>query len=289
MHILNRGDPDIPVKARRSPAVEVLDLEPLPTLDYDSWRENLYVDHIRALDECVSLNSTWCIIFENDAMLTDHFLAKFHKYVAAKAPSDTAMVKLFVSDHWSGYEDIDVPYFILFFIVSTALFTILFVRRQVPGRFRAFIYACIVSGMIIGLALLITKQELLKLRYVGLHSSISLVETNVRASTVATAYPRDRVYSIRTYLQRELDQGYRMGDAGGYDLDFSQFSWAKQEGKVLRTYPSLVQHMGLKSSSKNEDSATQLYKNLAQDSSFVINYDSLIDDDYGGDNLPIHV
>ncbi|KAF4709563.1 hypothetical protein FOZ63_017317 [Perkinsus olseni] len=290
LHILNRGDPDIPVQARHSPSVEVIDLDPLPTLDYNSWRRNLYVDHIGGLDECLKLNSTWCIIFENDAMLTDHFLTKFHKYIG-KAVSDTAMVKLFVSDHWSGYEDVDVPYFVLFFIISSALLTIVFARRKVPSRVKALLYASAVSGMLILLALLITKQQLLKLRYVGLHSPVSLMETNVRASTVATAYPQGRVQSIKDYLQRELDSGPEGGD--GYDLDFSQFNWAKQEGKILRTYPSLVQHMGVRSSSKGGDAGDQqqLYSNLAQDSSFVIHYDSLIDDDggYPGESLPIHV
>ncbi|KAF4657044.1 hypothetical protein FOL47_008631 [Perkinsus chesapeaki] len=291
LHILNRGDTDIPMEARNSPYVDVIDLDPIIIQDYDSWRKQLYIDHVKGLNECLkyeNISSTsWCIIFENDAMLTDHFLTKFHKYVS-KAPPDTAMVKLFVSDHWSGYEVGDIPYFIIFFVFSTTIITLFFTRYRSQGRFRALTVASVISGLLIILILLITKQQLLKLRYIGLRAPVSLIETDVKASTVATAYPQNRVKSIKDYLQREIYKGPQT-EEGEYDLDFSQYDWAKQEGKILRTYPSLVQHMGLKSSADDKLS-DNLYADLPQDSSFEIHYDSLIDDNNNHHaSLPMYV
>mmetsp|Transcript_26606 Transcript_26606/g.21906 ORF Transcript_26606/g.21906 Transcript_26606/m.21906 type:complete len:158 (-) Transcript_26606:1-474(-) len=122
-----------------------------------------------------------------------------------------------------------------------------------------------ISGIAVGLVfifivLVISKQSLD--RVVHTRPGVRLLPTTVDASSVATAYPREMVQSLRDHFK-----GYVERESDPLGIDLEQYRWAQSHGRVLRTYPSLVQHIGVYSSSKAKNQGN--FRAVLHDSAFI--------------------
>ncbi|KAF4759381.1 hypothetical protein FOZ63_005800, partial [Perkinsus olseni] len=110
LFIINREDPNLPREVYNMDGITVRNATPFTATGYAQWKRALYLDHIDALDICLQEDRPWCLVFEGDTILTVDFVEKFMRYVSHE--KDAAMVKLFVSDHWSGWSAVDTPLFV---------------------------------------------------------------------------------------------------------------------------------------------------------------------------------
>jgi hypothetical protein len=74
-----------------------------------SWIRRGVIDYLLALKQCMEQESAWCLVIEEDMVLTRNFIAKFRNVMELSLSPDRVMrdrigmVKFFVSDHWDGF------------------------------------------------------------------------------------------------------------------------------------------------------------------------------------------
>lgn len=262
---------------------------------WSDWILDEYLCHIAALRECDRAGVVWCIVFEEDSLMTRDLLGKFRTHVVEGLESrraDVGMVKLFTSDAWSGYEWPSWPYdlllvpgclaalltaplcYFLAWISSTVCekrrrnnnnVSVLPSSTSPPPKRRwsffklAVVYATL-FGSIVAAAEVMSRQSVIAmLDFPGLH-----IDPCTKAmSTVAVAFPIEITRKLREHLEGIVASG---GKARSVPIDLEVFAWAGNLGlAVLQTTPSLAQHVGLFSSNPLKGNA--LYLN--QDSRFT--------------------
>ncbi|EER09958.1 hypothetical protein Pmar_PMAR018603 [Perkinsus marinus ATCC 50983] len=129
LFIINREDSDLPKEVYAMSEITVRNATPFTATEYPQWKRALYLDHIDALDICLEEDRPWCLVFEGDTLLTVNFMDKFMRFVSHE--KNVAMVKLFVSDHWSGWSAADTPLFV-FVVLAVAVSVAFYLRRRAP-------------------------------------------------------------------------------------------------------------------------------------------------------------
>jgi len=244
-----------------------------------SWALLGVLDYRDALQECQRQNQSWCIVVEEDTLLTRNLMSKFQKTVVlGLSPTDRirreriAMVKLFVTDYYSGFgfdrsHIRDMAWMgLVSIILVVLLFSILPLDPRQPGtkrqaRRKQLVATFVVFCGVYGACRLLGRQTLVNLiepQYLHLDSM------GESAGTVGIAFPQSILHELFDFINRRLEET----DHRVENIDVLLNRWTQQESlRPLRTRPSLVQHMGAFSSATHKNQGN--FEAVKQDSGFV--------------------
>lgn len=260
---------------RKIPLLQYQDAATNRHAESDTWVMRGVKDYMTALRACqVGVPTAWCIIVEEDALLTSDFVWKFEEAVAGllgDGAKTTAFVKLWTTDWWDGFENEDWPKLALMIIAAAGLLTAvvdcLCCSERRRGNhtlplllcFAFFVVTITVNLLIVNAQFLSQIGEQpgsLQLRPLGRHHA---------SGTVAIAYPLHTVPRILEFVETTLK-------AGSYDpIDViigRQFVLEHPDLCALEVAPSLAQHIGVYSSGGREKNLGDFLA-LKQDSRFV--------------------
>ncbi|GAQ78727.1 hypothetical protein KFL_000180105 [Klebsormidium nitens] len=112
---------------RRIPLLQYQDAAANRIETNETWVARGVKDYMTALRACqVGVPTPWCIIIEEDALLTSDFVWKFKEGVVGvlgDGAKTTAFVKLWTTDWWDGFENEDWPKLALVVVASAGLLT----------------------------------------------------------------------------------------------------------------------------------------------------------------------
>lgn len=252
-----------------------------------SWVRRGVSDYVIALEQCQKDETSWCIIVEEDTLLSRNFFTQFVQTVEIPLTAKRiqhqhiGMVKLFVSDHWDGFSSSwvhvkDVAYIMLAAVVFGTL--LLWILPSSPSTTtlpsttpsattsdsavacQKWLVTCIFSfaGTYI-LCRLVGRQYLVNLFE---PNKVHLDSIQATAGTVAIAYPQSSIPHVLEYLKQQL------ASISLQPIDVALNGWLESTTfSALRTRPSLVQHLGAYSSASYKNQGD--FKEMKQDSSFV--------------------
>lgn len=251
-----------------------------------SWIRRGVSDYLVALEWCRQEESQWCVILEEDTVLSRNFLQQLQQQVeipltAKRIHHDhLGMVKLFVSDHWDGFSSewvhvLDVAIILSVSVVFASTFLLLLrpsssstystlpTTTVTPPRndmaCRKWLMACACSfiGFYV-MCRLIGRQALVN---VVEGKGVHLDRIGTTAGTVAITYPQSAVPHVIKYLQEQLKS------PNVRPIDVALNGWLESTSfRALRTRPSLVQHIGAYSSASYKNQGD--FQEMKQDSSF---------------------
>ncbi|CAM6095145.1 unnamed protein product [Calypogeia fissa] len=261
--------------------------------EWSDWLLDEYLSHIEALRACDRDGIRWCIVFEEDSLLTRDMLGKFRTHVVEELQSRAyvGMVKLFTTDAWSGYQwpswlqDLLLIPFCLAAVLTIPFGdflswanSILCERRRrnvspLPTsrtspawkKKRSFLKLALsfatLFGNIVVVAEVMSRQSVVAmLDFPAIH----IDRCTSAASTVAVAFPVEITKKLREHLEGVVQSGNK---ARSFPIDLEIYFWADSIGfSVLKTSPSLAQHIGLFSSNP----VKQHVAYLSQDSRFTL-------------------
>jgi hypothetical protein len=247
-----------------------------------SWVRRGVIDYMLALKQCMEQGSEWCLVIEEDVVLTRNFIAKLRNVVELSlSPTRVmrdriGMVKIFVSDHWDGFswswthvKDVAfVALLALMFLMGVlqSMFRVVMTRvsfRQRKSAQKKWILtylACVVGFYI-------------PWRLMGRQMLVNFLEPRVvhldpigpTAGTVGVAFPMTSLPHLCQYLTRQLEVAGK--ELAPIDLILNQWIVESASFRAFRTTPSLVQHLGVRSSATHKNQGN--FQEMKQDSAFV--------------------
>lgn len=261
-------------------------LQKIPLLQYrnasngvtedDTWLVRGTKDYVKALRACQEGPhvTPWCVILEEDALLTDDFLRKFREGVVDQLQDDrhkVAFVKLWTTDWWDGFENEDLPKMTLWIVAAASMLTVLVDCLCCKGGQRAnriipLLMFFVFSVLTIAVNLYIVNAQALS--QVGQPSYLHLRELGQHhaSGNVAIAYPNRVVPAVVEFVESAASF---KGDGDPIDVVIGvHFCSHNPQFHALEVAPSLVQHMGVYSSGGlGKNSGDFFY--LKQDSKFL--------------------
>ena len=229
----------------------------------NEWKRRLVEHHLLAMSYCFQYNISWCLIFEEDAVLTRNFVHKFHIISnQVKSISKLGMLKLFVSDHYAGFSTSWTHFFEIIFVFLLSYILAHLARKKSSHRTSYKLSTALTISLFFLIYLnlrLMGRQSLLNW-FNG--SKLHVKEIFDTPGTVAIAYPKMQLKPLIGYIENALKQPKLL------DIDLLLNRWIKESKyESYRSYPSLAQHVGAYSSNSAKNQGN--FQSMNQDSSFA--------------------
>lgn len=193
------------------------------------------LDYALALLFCLQTSAKYCLVLENDALLSSDTIVVLNKHIDDLDPK-LGLLRLFRTDHFSGWECEykDVAQLLLFAIVG----------GFVMQRHKNLWWLGVILGAV--LPLLIGKQYLPLVGTSTWRRGIVSAQSSESVSSLAHMYPRH----VASYLIHEL---CRFPSGSRLPVDLYIGDLLKHQGYTFwEVSPNLVEHVGVVSSFANE-------------------------------------
>ncbi|XXQ38393.1 Uncharacterized protein PBTT_08868 [Plasmodiophora brassicae] len=233
------------------------------------WFRDQYVGYVEALLACLDSKAPWCIICEEDAMLSRAFLVRLRALLEQRPEPRRKhlMLKAYVGDFLTGFEYSFRTLFELILlpaIVSLCIAVLAMnpqlcrrARFMTMGRTRDYepllvvtgtfktgaILACVVFGTTITVMMILGRQQVVEMFE---RRDPHLGPCTEAAGNVANVFTRSSAIALKLHLEQRL---YKAVDQLK-PIDLDMFEWMQDSGDwdLLEVTPSIVQHMGAMSS-----------------------------------------
>jgi hypothetical protein len=236
-----------------------------PSLRLSENRYRMAVDYHTALSLCANSSAPWTLLLEDDVVIKQAFLPQWQKLVAHLSLEDTLFVKLFVSDRWGGFEDVDT-------VGGVCLLTLLLLGVcRCLWRFTGLQWLALTLGAyvcMLCLVLLVGKQNI---RALGTPSHLHLARLTGKEvpGTVAIAFPTRQLGDLMAFLSKETERP----NIEAIDVLVAD-TFVQNDQKRRTPYcsvPSMTQHIGAYSTRSKYFGRQSRFQYMGQDTRFRYN------------------
>ncbi|XXQ38392.1 Uncharacterized protein PBTT_08867 [Plasmodiophora brassicae] len=257
--------------------------------DVFGWIQDQYVGYVEALRACLDSKAPWCIICEEDAMLSRAFLVRLRAMLEQRPEPRRKhlMLKAYVGDFLNGFgitfrtlfELTVFPAIVSVCIAILGIAPKCFCRRArfmimelssdyepllvETGTFKAGAkFVCAVFGTTIAVMMILGRQQIVEMFE---RRDPHLEPCTESAGNVANVFTRSSATALKLHLEQRLCKPVDQLDP----IDIDMFDWMQgsDDWDVLEITPSIVQHVGAISSNPIRKTAPRYTDN---DSRFTL-------------------